>query len=216
MAAHTHSHDHSGAHAHDSVDPEDMDWDERYRSDGQVWSGHPNGSLVDEVAGLSPGTALDVGCGEGADAIWLAEQGWTVTATDIAPTAIERGRAEAERRSLDVTWSAADLLIDPPAGEFDLVSLQYPAFAIADVDRVTATLIGALAPGGLLLLVGHAPPADPSSIAFDPNDWVQPPDIVAALPEGLAVELDETRARPGEHHAGSPHSHDVVVRIRRR
>ncbi|MEM1335051.1 MAG: class I SAM-dependent methyltransferase [Actinomycetota bacterium] len=207
--------DHDHHHHHEPMRPETMDWDERYRSNDQVWSGLPNGSLVDEVSDLSPGTALDVGCGEGADAIWLAEQGWTVTATDIAPTAVARGRTEAERRSLDITWTAADLRAAPPAGEFDLVSLQYPAFAIAEIDRVTVALTGALAPGGLLLLVGHAPPADPSSIPFDPSDWVQPPDIVAALPEGFEVELDETRPRPGAHHTGSPHSHDVVVRIRR-
>ncbi|MEM9466495.1 MAG: class I SAM-dependent methyltransferase [Actinomycetota bacterium] len=211
--SHTHDHDHDGP-----IRPEDVDWDERYRTEDQVWSGHVNGSLVDEVADHAPGRALDVGCGEGADAIWLAERGWTVTAVDIAPTAIERGRNEATRRELTVDWIAADLLTDPPAGEFDLVSLQYPAFAIARRDEVTQTLNDALAPGGLLLLVGHAFPEDPDAIPFDPTDWVQPSDVIAALPDGFEVELDEVRPRPGahHHHAGSPHVEDVVVRIVRR
>ncbi len=206
----THTHDHD-----EPIRPEDMDWDERYRTEDQLWSGHVNGSLADEVTDLAPGRALDVGCGEGADAIWLAERGWTVTALDIAPTAIERGRAEAERRGLAIDWLAADLLVTPPTGGFDLVSLQYPAFAIARRDDVIRALTSALAPGGLMLLVGHAPPEDPAALPFDPADWVQPADIVEALPSGFTVELDETRPRPGDHHhhAGSPHLEDVVVRI---
>lgn len=209
------THDHEHDHDHEPIRPETMDWDERYRTEEQIWSGHPNGSLMDEVADLPAGRALDVGCGEGADAIWLAERGWRVDAVDIAPTAVERGRAEAEARGLSIGWHAGDLLADPPAGEFDLVSVQYPAFAIAETERVTSILTGALAPGGLLLMVGHAPPDDPTSIPFDPNDWVQPPDVVAALPDGFTVELDEIRSRPGDHHAHSHHHEDVVVRIRR-
>ena len=200
------------------IRPEDMDWDARYRAADQVWSGHVNGSLVTEVADQAPARALDVGCGEGADAIWLAEQGWTVTAIDVAPTAIERGRAEAERRDLSIEWLAADLLADPPAGPFDLVSLQYLSFPIARARELTEVLTSALAPGGLLLVVGHAPPADPSAIPFDPAEWVQPPDVVAALPDGFEVTLHETRTRPGDHHhhGGSPHTEDVVLRIVRR
>ena len=188
------------------VRPEDMDWDARYRAADQVWSGHVNGSLVDEVIDHAP------------DAIWLAEQGWTVTAIDVAPTAIERGRAEAERRDLAIEWLAADLLADPPAGPFDLVSLQYLSFPIARARELTEVLTSALAPGGLLLVVGHAPPADPSAIPFDPAEWVQPPDVVAALPDGFEVTLHETRTRPGDHHhhGGSPHTEDVVLRIVRR
>src|SRR5206468_12890147 len=73
------------------------EWDARYRKhDAAMWSGRPNGRLVAEVTGLSPGTALDVGCGEGADAVWLAQQGWTVTAVDVSEVAVRRGREAAE------------------------------------------------------------------------------------------------------------------------
>lgn len=81
------------------------EWDTRYRErDGAMWSGRPNGRLVAEVADLTPGRALDVGCGEGADAIWLARRGWTVTAIDISDVAVGRAREAAEPR------------IDPPRG----------------------------------------------------------------------------------------------------
>ncbi|MEM9201354.1 MAG: class I SAM-dependent methyltransferase [Actinomycetota bacterium] len=210
-------------HVHDpqyaaKVRPEDMDWDARYRSADQVWSGHVNSSLATEVIDRQPSLAFDVGCGEGADAIWLAENGWTVTALDVAPTAIERGRAEATRRGLHIEWLAADLLANPVQREFDLVSLQYLSFPIARTVELTRVLTSVLAPGGLLLVVGHAPPADPSAIPFDPADWVQPGDVIAALPTGFDVELHEVRPRPGDHHlhAGSPHVEDVVVRIVRR
>ena len=209
---HAHAHEHTA----EPIRPEDMDWDAHYRGEAQLWSGHVNGSLADEVDGLSPGRALDVGCGEGADAIWLAELGWSVTAIDVAPTAVERGRTEAARRGLTIDWLAGDLLTDGPAGEFDLVSLHYPAFAGSRRDDVVAALTGRVAPGGLLLVVGHAFTDDPAALEYDPTDWVQPPDVVAALPDGFTVELDEVRPRPGDHHAHSAHTEDVVVRIRRR
>lgn len=203
-------------HAHDTrQDPESIDWEEMYRSGDQRWSGHVNGSLVTEVGGLAPGRALDVGCGEGADAIWLAEKGWTVTATDIAPTAVERGATEAAARDLDIDWVATDVLTAPPPGRFDLVALHYPAFPIGRRADVAKALGERVAPGGVLLVVGHAPPADPESAPFDPSEWVQPDDLAAELDANWTVEVHETRPRPGEHHAGSPHSHDVILRARK-
>lgn len=73
--------------------PEQFDqafWDERYRSHATLWSGNPNGHLISETDGLTPGAALDVGSGEGADAIWLAERGWRVTAVDLSTVALQR------------------------------------------------------------------------------------------------------------------------------
>src|SRR4051794_30296354 len=81
------------------------EWDARYgERDGAMWSGRPNGRLVAEVAELTPGSALDVGCGEGADAIWLARGGWTVTAIDVSDVAIGRAREAAERAGATVEW----------------------------------------------------------------------------------------------------------------
>ncbi|GGK51950.1 class I SAM-dependent methyltransferase [Nocardia camponoti] len=98
-------------------------WEEFYRDRPQIWTGNPNALLVREVSDLTPGTALDLGCGEGGDAIWLAERGWKVTAVDVSPTAIERGKTRAA--GLDITWAAHDLQHDFPEGTFDLVSAQF-------------------------------------------------------------------------------------------
>src|SRR5690606_3611314 len=105
------------------------EWDARYaETDGPRWSGRPNGRLVAEVAGLPAGRALDVGCGEGADAVWLAQRGWQVTAVDVSQVALERAREAGERAGVTVEWVHADALAaPPPPRSFDLVSLQYPA-----------------------------------------------------------------------------------------
>ncbi|HVA24135.1 MAG TPA: class I SAM-dependent methyltransferase, partial [Chloroflexota bacterium] len=105
-------------------------WDERYRSQGQLWSGRPNPHLVSEAADLTPGTALDAGSGEGADAIWLAEHGWQVTAVDFSTVALERGAARARELGDEVarriTWQHADLTDwGPPVASYDLVSAQF-------------------------------------------------------------------------------------------
>src|SRR5688500_9696836 len=105
------------------------EWDARYgERDGAMWSGRPNGRLVAEVADLTPGRALDVGCGEGADGIWLAQRGWAVTAVDVSDVAIRRARTAADAAGVSVAWLSSDVLRTPlPAGTCDLVSLQYPA-----------------------------------------------------------------------------------------
>ena len=134
-------------------------WDQRYGERERIWSGRPNTALVDTVSPLPPGQALDLGCGEGADSIWLAERGWTVTGVDVSATAIERASAEAAHRELPITWVAADLRTWEPAGRFDLVSacfLHSPIeFPRTEVLRRLAENIPS---GGHLLLVGHAEP----------------------------------------------------------
>src|SRR5688500_10780396 len=88
-----------------------LEWDERYREPGdQLWSGRPNGRLVREVADVVPGRALDVGCGEGADALWLTGRGWTVTAIDISEVAVRRAQEAAARAGVDVEWLCGDAL----------------------------------------------------------------------------------------------------------
>jgi SAM-dependent methyltransferase len=156
-------------HAHDSAarDRSDPDggwhytrefWDDRYTSAGQLWSGHPNRQLVAQAENLPPGDALDAGCGEGADAIWLAEQGWTVTATDISPVAMARGAHQAvsrgEQTAARISWQARDLLTWAPAS-FDLVSAQYMHLPSEVFDAMLARLAAAVRPGGSLLIVLH-------------------------------------------------------------
>ncbi|MGY1821892.1 class I SAM-dependent methyltransferase [Geodermatophilus sp. SYSU D00079] len=133
-------------------------YDELYRSAPAVWSGRPNRQLVVEGSVLPPGTALDAGCGEGADALWLAERGWRVTAVDFSAVALDRAAAHARARGLDgrITWVHADLDgWTPPEGGFDLVAAHYLHSRGADRPALFARLAGAVAPGGTLLVVGH-------------------------------------------------------------
>ena len=133
-------------------------WEERYTRQERVWSGRPNQILVSEVEGLAPGVALDLGCGEGADAVWLAK-GWRVVAVDISTTALQRGAKHAEDAGVAdrIDWQAQDLAQWRPDRDFDLVSAQFLqspiAFPREDILRAAASAVGS---GGTLLIVGHA------------------------------------------------------------
>jgi 2-polyprenyl-3-methyl-5-hydroxy-6-metoxy-1,4-benzoquinol methylase len=197
------------------------EWDARYSErDGARWSGHPNGRLVAEVAGLPPGRALDVGCGEGADAIWLAEHGWTVSAIDISGVAIRRAREAAKLAGVSVDWISGDVLGTPfPARSFRLVSLQYPALPKAAGERAVRTLLDTVRPGGMLLAVYHDLNAEHrqhmKSQGVDPADYVSADDLGELLGDDFTVELHsiEPRINPPP---GTPHMADVVLRARRR
>jgi SAM-dependent methyltransferase len=196
------------------------EWDARYSERaGTMWSGQPNGRLVAEIASSSPGTALDVGCGEGADAIWLAAQGWTVTAIDVSAVAVERAREAAELAGVTVEWMCGDALRTPfPASSFDLMSMQYPALPKAAGTGAVQGLLRALRPGGLLLAVYHdlddAHREHMKSRGVDPDDYVGADDLASQLEEDFTVEsyVVEPRIAPP---AGTPHIADVVIRARR-
>ena len=184
----------------------EADWDHRYGGD-QMWSGNPNGTLVNEISGLAPGRALDVGAGEGGDAVWLAEQGWSVTASDISQRALDRVDAEAKRRGLRVECHHADAnALDAfEAAAFDLVSAQYASIPRTPDGRGVRNLLDAVAPGGTLLVVGHdlepmRAPIDTAahSRAFDPDAYVRVDDFAAALADSPAwdIEVHEKRPRP--------------------
>ena len=195
-----------------------VDWDERYAVADQVWSGRPNGALVAEVAGLRPGRALDVGCGEGADAVWLAQQGWDVTALDVSAVALERAAAAASEAGVEVLWVHAGLLeADLPQAAFDLVSAQYFALLRTPEAAVEHALLAAVAPAGTLLAVHHAGfGTEYSGVeGIDPADYVSPADIAALLDDSWEVEVDERRERQVEGGAGAHHAEDLVLRARR-
>ena len=220
-------------------------WDERYSDADRVWSGEPNGALVSEVAAMTPGSVLDVGCGEGADAVWLARQGWDVTALDVSGVALDRGRRAAAEAGVDVRWLLSGLLgADLPEAGFDLVSAQYPAILRSPHHDAERALLSSVAPGGTLLFVHHStfgspsPGEDPADDAthsphgppegapdhhhgeekrqVDPEHYVGPAEIVAALGDGWQIEIHETRDRTVTGGAGAHHHEDVVVRARRR
>lgn len=160
-------------------------WDTRYRESERIWSGNANTVLVREVEGLTPGRALDLGCGEGADAVWLARQGWRVTGTDISGVALERAAAHAGDAGVAdrVDWQRHDLAESFPAGEFDLVSACFlHTFGEFPRERILRTAAAAVAPGGVLLVVGHA--GWPS--------WHEEPDLSVRFPtpEQVVAELE--------------------------
>jgi thioredoxin reductase/SAM-dependent methyltransferase len=204
----------------------EADWDRRYAGD-RMWSGNPNGALVAEAAALPPGRALDVGAGEGGDAVWLAERGWAVTAADISARALERIADEAGRRGLAISCLHADAnAAEPfPVGAFDLVSACYASIPRTPDHRALHALTAAVAPGGTLLVVGHdlTPMREPidtqiRSRPFDPDAYVQAEqvaEVLATWPE-WEVEFHEVRPRPPGAASASHHVDDVVVRARRR
>lgn len=198
------------------------DWDHRY-GDEQMWSGHPNGSLVEGVSGIAPGRALDVGAGEGGDALWLADQGWKVTASDISRRALDRIDAEARRRGLDIEChhTDANALDAFEAGAFDLVSAQYASIPRTPDGRGTRNLINAVAPGGTLLVASHdleamRQPIDTRahSQAFDPDAYLRTDDFAAALATipGWEIQTHNKQPRQAGAASASHHVDDIILR----
>jgi SAM-dependent methyltransferase len=215
MHEHEHSKQHIGAAA------QAVEWDARYRERaGAMWSGRPNGRLVAEVAALTPGRALDVGCGEGADAIWLAQGGWTVIAIDVSEVAICRARELSHPAGASVEWICGDVLQTPfPAHSFDLVSMQYPALPKVAGAAAVRKLLDTVRRGGLLLAVYHDLDGEHlehmKSQGVDPADYIGAEDLVQLLGDDFAVELHAVEPRI-DPPPGTPHIADVVLRARRR
>ncbi|MFT4127633.1 MAG: class I SAM-dependent methyltransferase [Gordonia sp. (in: high G+C Gram-positive bacteria)] len=187
------------------------EWDARYREADRIWTDHVNPALIAEATGLVPGTALEVGAGEGADARWLAEAGWQVRAVDISQVALDRAAAIGAHPA--ITWVRADLAVDDvPGGAFDLVTAHY--FPIAAAQTALAhKLIDAVGPGGHLLVVAHAVDGMVAH-GFDPADYLLPGDIAALLGDGWTILTDETRPR-GRPAGGGHHVEDTVLHARR-
>lgn len=190
-------------------------WDERYRSQDLVWSATPNEFVAAELSGKSPGRALDVAAGEGRNAVWLAEQGWQVTALDFSPVAVAKGRALAQQRGVSVHWVIADVTEDPwPQGPYDLVVVAYLQLPIPEEALVLARAGAAVAPGGMLLVVGH----DRSNLERGHGGPSQPEvlltaDAVADAAEraGLDVERAEVVAREVATDDGPREALDTLV-----
>ncbi|MFG3256523.1 class I SAM-dependent methyltransferase [Streptomyces sp. NPDC048172] len=203
-------------------------WDERYGQNGQLWSGEPNAALVRETEGLSPGAALDLGCGEGGDAIWLARQGWRVTATDLSRVALGRAAehaAGAGARVADrIDWQHHDLGSSFPTGSYDLVSAQF-FHSLHEMPReeILRRAAEAVAPGGVLLVVGHM---GFPSWETEPHPGIAfptPQEVLAslALEDGPGGEWDvlvcDTHEHPATAPDGQPSSRvNYTVKTRRR
>ncbi|MBI3225400.1 MAG: NAD(P)/FAD-dependent oxidoreductase [Mycolicibacterium cosmeticum] len=193
-------------------------WDRHYGERERIWSGRVNKHLADTAGALSPGRALDLGCGEGGDAIWLARNGWQVVATDISGVALQRAVDDAGEVRERIDFQRHDFAESFPAGEFDLVSAQF-LHSMVPLDR-TAVLrraVDAVAPGGRLVIVDHgaAPPwSKHKDYPFPTVD-----EVLASLE--LGDGWDRLRAEPVERDATGPdgeHGHliDNVMVLQRR
>jgi SAM-dependent methyltransferase len=132
------------------------DWNTRYAGRELLWSAEPNRLFAAEVGGLAPGRALDVACGEGRNAVWLAERGWRVTAVDFSDVALAKAAQLASSRGVEVDWVLGDVLdYVPEPRSFDLVALLYLQLSHDELVRVVRSAAGAVAPGGTLLVLGH-------------------------------------------------------------
>lgn len=193
-------------------------WDERYR-DKLPWGREPNRFLLDEVRGLPPGRALDVACGQGRNAVWLASKGWSVTGVDWSEVAIDGARLLSERAGVDVEWIVADLeRWQPEAGAYDLVVVVYlqppPAFR-ALAWRLAAS---AVASGGRLIVIGH----DSTNLTGGyggpqhPDYLYSASEVIATLGDDFVVERAGTALRVVEADDGIHHAIDNIVVASRR
>lgn len=217
---------------HSGDDPEITDpmerwtadfWDERYRSGPALWSGKVNAVVMTETGDLATGRALDIGCGEGGDALWLAGRGWRVDGVDVSRVALERAAGHARQAGPEIadrlTWAQHDVLEwAPPEGAYDLVALSFLHLPTRNRTPVYAGLAAGVAPGGSFLVVAH----HPSDIGVvprppDPDLFFTELDLAAELDDSWDIVTCEARARPGTHPDGYDVTlHDTVLRAVRR
>jgi SAM-dependent methyltransferase len=203
------------------------DWDRRYAATEMVWSATPNVFFAEAVEGRDPGRALDLGAGEGRNAIWLAENGWDVTAVDFSAVAIDKGRRLAADHGVDVRWLVEDLTSwSPPVTAFDLVGVIYVHFPDGQRRALVQASLAAVAPGGTWVWVGHdadniergyGGPQDPAVlatvgelvVALDPADW----EVIRAEQVLRTVAIEDGH---GEGPSGSATAIDQLVVAHRR
>ncbi len=190
------------------------EWDRRYAGSELVWTSEANRFLAAEAEGLAVGRALDLACGEGRNAVWLAQRGWQVTGVDFSQVGLDKAARLAQQRGVRVQWLRADLVAYvPPPAAFDFVAILYLHIAGAAMRDVLRRGAAALAPGGTLLVVGH----DPTNIQEgyggpqDPAILMTPDEIAEALSE-LDVERADRVRRPVPSAGDDVYAIDALVR----
>lgn len=203
---HTHAddtprtHDHSTDHA--AAEPDFFEvasWDDRYDGTDSVWSGNPNPQLVTEASKLKPGSALDVGCGEGGDVIWLAQQGWHVTGADFSAKGLARAAQHTKEAGVDdrTDWWQVDAREFDAAGRsYDLVTSHFLHLPDGRMVDAVGRFAAAVNPGGHLLVVGHSPAAHFTQLSESKRRAMfVAEELVAGLPDGFVVIVAEQRPR---------------------
>lgn len=212
--------DHAHGHGHPDEITDPLErwtadfWDERYGSASALWSGHVNAVVMTETADLPPGRALDIGCGEGGDALWLAGRGWQVDGVDVSRVAIERAARHAEEAGPEIAgrlgWQRRDILEwAPPPASYDLVTLSFLHLPTRNRTPVYAAMAAGVASGGSFLVAAH----HPSDIGVvprppEPDLFFTPEQLAADLDEGWEVVTCEARPRTATH----PDGHEVTIR----
>jgi 2-polyprenyl-3-methyl-5-hydroxy-6-metoxy-1,4-benzoquinol methylase len=214
------------AHGHPLTDEEaaavfePTSWDERYSGEEKVWSGNPNPQLVAEVAELTPGTALDVGCGEGGDVIWLARQGWRVTGADFSANGLARAARHSEEAGVaDRTdwWQVDARTFAADGRSYDLVTTHFLHLPDGGMVEATTQLSEAVAPGGHLLIVGHAPSkAFAHFTARQRSAMFLAKDLLPGLPADFDAVVVEQRPRTMTRDGVVVHVDDSTLWARRR
>lgn len=214
------------AHEHRHSEEESADmfeapaWQARYSGEEKVWSGDANPQLVAEVSGLTPGSALDVGCGEGGDVIWLARQGWRVTGADFAANGLARAARHAAAAGVAdrVDWWEVDARTFVAEGRsYDLVTSHFLHPPDGGMVGLTTRLAEAVAPGGHLLVVGHAPSeAFTHLTARQRRAMFVAADLLPGLPADFDVIVAEQRPRTMTRDGVTVDVHDSTLHARRR
>jgi SAM-dependent methyltransferase len=192
-------------------------WDRRYADSEFLWTVEPNRFVVQELHDLPPGRALDLACGEGRNAVWLAQQGWRVTAVDFSPVGLAKARRLADARGVNVRWVLADLMqYQPQPSGYELVLVAYLHVAPTERAAVLRTACSGLATGGEILVVGHDVTNLTEGVGGpqDPALLYSPATIAAELP-GLAVQRAERVRRPVDVNGQLHDAIDTLVRASR-
>ena len=226
MSGHGHGQGQAHGHGHEVGEQEaaalfePQGWEERYAGEETIWSGRPNAQLVAEVAGLVPGTALDVGCGEGGDVIWLAQQGWRVTGADFSANGLARAARHAEEAQVSerTDWWQVDARSFAADGRsFDLVTTHFLHPPDGGMVAVTGRLAEAVAPGGHLLVVGHAPSAEfPHLSESHRRAMFLAEELLPGLPADFEALVVEQRPRTMTREGVTLDVHDSTLLARRR
>ena len=198
---------------------ESSGWEERYSGQEKIWSGEPNPQLVAEASGLTPGSALDVGCGEGGDVIWLARQGWRVTGADFSANGLARAARHAEEAGVAerTDWWQVDARTFAADGRsFDLVTTHFLHPPDGGMVQVTGRLAEAVAPGGHLLVVGHASSEVFTQLSSSHHRAMfVAADLVPGLPDGFELLVVEQRPRTMVREGVTVDVHDSTLLARR-
>lgn len=193
------------------------EWDERYAASELVWSAGPNCFVAAELTGLTPGTALDLAAGEGRNAIWLAQQGWAVTAVDFSAVGLAKAARLARARNVTVDWVRANVLdYQPEPARYQLVLVSYLQLPLTELTPVLRRAAAAVAPGGSAFVVGHDVSNLTEGIGGPTNaDVLYTPETIAAALDGLRIQRADRVRRAVRTGDGERPAIDTLVRATR-